>query len=108
MSYETINAKRYRCVCEAMKHGLVCGNIWETDNLPTYCSKCKSKLWNGEANRKNKKLTHNGKTQSVAMWAKELGISANTIHVRLWRGWAVEDALDPSMFSPGRHPKDAA
>ena len=34
-----------------------------------------------------------GKTMSVAEWAKSLGISVNIVYGRLYRGWSAEDAL---------------
>ncbi len=38
-------------------------------------------------------LTHNGVSKSVADWARDLGITANTIRQRLYLGWAAERAL---------------
>jgi hypothetical protein len=43
--------------------------------------------------RTNVLLTHGGKTQTVSEWARELGIKAMTIHMRLHRGWSTEKAL---------------
>lgn len=43
--------------------------------------------------RSNVRLTLNGKTQHVAAWARELGISPYTIHDRLKRGLPAEAAL---------------
>lgn len=40
-----------------------------------------------------RKLTINGKTQSVLAWSKELGISATAIHKRLAQHWTDEQAL---------------
>jgi len=41
----------------------------------------------------SKFLTHNGKTQSVPEWAKELGIRVRTLRERLRRGSPLEKAL---------------
>jgi hypothetical protein len=41
----------------------------------------------------NHYLTFNGKTQSMAMWAKETGISYFVIRSRLNRGWGAERTL---------------
>jgi len=44
--------------------------------------------------RRNRHLTHNGETLSVAEWAEKIGIHGNTIRARLdVYGWSVEDAL---------------
>jgi hypothetical protein len=43
--------------------------------------------------RSNRLLTFNGKTQSVAEWADELGIKSQVIANRLRRGWSVEATL---------------
>jgi hypothetical protein len=38
-------------------------------------------------------LTHNGRTQSIAVWARELGIKPGTLRARLHKGWSVEEIL---------------
>lgn len=43
--------------------------------------------------RKNRMLTWNGKTQCLAAWAEELGLSMSTLRSRLRSGWTVEKAL---------------
>lgn len=43
--------------------------------------------------RKNILLTHDGKTQCVAAWAEELGVSVNVLHHRLYAGWSTEETL---------------
>lgn len=44
-------------------------------------------------------LTFKGKTQSMADWAEELGISRQTIHHRLGYGWSTERALGEGVNS---------
>ena len=39
-------------------------------------------------------VTANGKTQTVAQWARELGIGATTIYYRVNKGWPPERALN--------------
>lgn len=39
-------------------------------------------------------IEYNGKSQNICAWAKELGVSANTLYGRLYRlGWPVEKAF---------------
>lgn len=46
-------------------------------------------------NRSNsRRLTHNGRTQTMAQWATELGVSRKIIWKRLSLGWSVEEALN--------------
>ena len=52
----------------------------------------------GNANnvRSNVTLTHNGKTQTVSQWAKELGINPEVFRSRIKRGWSWERATASS------------
>lgn len=43
--------------------------------------------------RRNKLLTYNGRTQTIAQWAEELNIKYDTLYARISRGWSVERAL---------------
>jgi hypothetical protein len=43
--------------------------------------------------RRNHLLTHAGKTQTLAQWAEDLGMSHTSILKRLGRGWSVDRAL---------------
>jgi hypothetical protein len=47
-------------------------------------------------------IRYNGKSQSVAAWARELGISALSLRWRLDNGWSVERALS---IAPSKHNK---
>lgn len=39
-------------------------------------------------------IAYNGKEQNICAWAKELGVSANTLYGRIYKlGWSVEDAF---------------
>lgn len=50
--------------------------------------------------RTNRMLSFNGKTQTMAQWARELGIQKTTLHARFnLYGWSVERALT----TPVRH-----
>ncbi len=44
--------------------------------------------------KKGVQLEFNGKSQNICAWAKELGISANTLYGRIYKmGWSVEKAF---------------
>lgn len=43
--------------------------------------------------RSNRHLTFNGKTQTIAQWAREVGLHKNALISRLEWGWPIEDAL---------------
>lgn len=70
-----------------------------------HCPECKRKHWkfhcrwvsrsDSNANRAGfcRNITHNGKTQTIAAWARELGIPYTTIVGRLNRGWSPGQAL---------------
>lgn len=49
--------------------------------------------------RTNHFLTYNGKTQTVAQWARELGISHKTLENRVAQGWSDEKALTQKLNS---------
>lgn len=44
-------------------------------------------------NRKNRRVTLNGRTMTVAEWSEALGVVSGTIVTRLANGWSVEEAL---------------
>ena len=44
--------------------------------------------------KRGAKIEYNGKSQNICAWAKELGISANTLYGRIYKlGWPVEKAF---------------
>lgn len=72
-------------------------SIDRIDNDRGYCpencrwSTCGEQLVN---RRNNILLTHDGKTQALSLWAKELGIPDRTLRSRIMHsGWPVEQAL---------------
>lgn len=62
------------------------------NNLGYYKSNCKWSTRKEQNNntRQNRLLTYKGKTQTLAQWSEELGISYNIIWKRLRRDWSVE------------------
>lgn len=66
-------------------------------------SNCRWTGWVAQANNKrsNVNLTHDGKTQTSAQWADELGIGRDTLHRRLSvYGMDVAKALTPGSLVP--------
>ena len=47
--------------------------------------------------RRNKTITYRGRSQSLSMWARELGLNYYTLRSRLRVGWPVERALETPM-----------
>lgn len=45
--------------------------------------------------------TYQGRTQSVAAWAREVGIKRTTLLARLQHGWSIERALTASLQPQG-------
>lgn len=77
------NEWRWKCICD-------CGNetITNLRNLVhgkvTSCGRCNS-------------FTIGGKTQTVAEWSRELGLSPDTLHHRIHDyNWSINDALSKS------------
>tara|TARA_R110000822_G_C15338773_1_gene495927 strand:+ start:34929 stop:35390 length:462 start_codon:yes stop_codon:yes gene_type:complete len=50
-----------------------------------------------------KTITVDGRTLTMAQWAKEVGLKNGTIQQRLKKGWSIEEALTPSHFKGERH-----
>ena len=48
--------------------------------------------------RSNIMITLNGKTQSVTLWAEELGMPPSRLHARL-KSWPIGRALDPEQIT---------
>lgn len=46
-------------------------------------------------------ITYAGKTQTLQQWAKELGISRNTLRHRLLKGYPIEEVMSPYPVSRG-------
>ena len=72
------------------------GQIDRIDNSSNYCkSNCRwvTSIRNRHNRRTNRLITFNGKTQCIALWAEEVGISKYVIYKRLNRKWSIEKAL---------------
>lgn len=51
--------------------------------------------------RLNRNISHDGRTQCLAAWAEEIGISTITLRGRLSSGWTIERALStPARYYP--------
>jgi hypothetical protein len=50
-----------------------------------------------------KTITVDGRTLTMAQWAKEVGLKNGTIQQRLKKGWGIQEALTPTHFKGERH-----
>jgi hypothetical protein len=69
------------------------------DNDKDYCKEnCRwtTRKVNGRNKRNNKMVTIDGKTQCVAAWAEEAGLTYSTIRLRIRRGITGSALLQPS------------
>ena len=75
------------------------------DNNGNYCPEnCRWADNYTQANNKrnNVWLTYNNKSQTIAQWAREIGMEYNTLDERIRKGWSVERALStPVMCKRG-------
>jgi hypothetical protein len=53
-----------------------------------------------ERNTRGLKYEHDGKSLTAVDWARELGVSKNTLLSRLERGWSIERALTQPLRPP--------
>lgn len=85
-------------------------SIDRIDNAGDYCkSNCRWATQREQMNnyRGNIILTFNGKTQSLSMWARDLGIKYGCLRSRVRYGWKTEEILGlPTGSGPsGRKPR---
>ena len=66
-----------------------------------YRAKAEPKPEPKASHRPAQTITHNGKTYTVAEWAKVIGVKPMTLHWRLRKGWSVEAALTPKLAKRG-------
>lgn len=57
--------------------------------------------------RHNHRVTHNGKTQTLAEWAADAGIQQRTLSKRLHCGWTTKDALTIQPWTVRKYGKQA-
>lgn len=63
---------------------------------PVNCRWVTAKV-NGNNKRNNVRVTHNGRTKTVAQWAEQLGLSYETFRWRVKQGWT-----GARLFQPAR------
>jgi hypothetical protein len=72
------------------------GTIERIDGHSNYGpTNCRWASWTEQANNKrnNKFYTAHGKTQTLALWAKELGCTSHAIRLRIKNGMTIEEAV---------------
>lgn len=109
-------------VCQEWRHSFEAFRDWALangyqDNLTierkntdgNYCPEnCRWATMKEQQNnrRNNRVITYNGKTQTLAMWADETGIRAETIRWRIKAGWPESDLFMPVNLNNARIRKD--
>lgn len=51
----------------------------------------------GNNRRTNRFVVHEGKTQTIAQWAEELGMSRQALRYRLDHGWSIKEAFEMKL-----------
>ena len=80
------------------------------DNNGNYCKEnCRwsSPKEQNNNTRRNRFITYNGKTQTIAQWADELGINYHMLICRMNRGWGAKRTLTESS-NFGKYEKKVA
>lgn len=62
------------------------------DYKPSNCAWATSKT-QGNNNRRNHVIKHNGDEKTLSEWSDSLGVKANTILTRIRRGWSISESL---------------
>ncbi|BAH33214.1 hypothetical protein RER_25060 [Rhodococcus erythropolis PR4] len=79
-----------------------------------HCVECRSENWPSNVQwatrraqarntRRNRLLTLDGTTKTVAEWTELRGLGKGTIHDRLERGWSIEQSIDTPMKREQRY-----
>lgn len=96
-SFEQFKADMYESYLAHVKQfGEKQTSIDRTNNDGNYSkSNCKwaTRVEQSNNRRSNHLLTFNGKSQSMADWARELNLTFTTVKERLKRGWSIEKTL---------------
>jgi len=51
---------------------------------------------------RNRVITFEDKTMIMSDWARDIGLKVGTLHVRLKKGWSIEEALTFPLLNPSQ------
>jgi hypothetical protein len=82
--------------------------IEEALTIPLGQSRPRANAPERKPHKSERPVTHDGRTQSLSAWAREVGIAMPTLHRRLNAGWSVEAAFTCPVIRPNPvKPKEA-
>lgn len=90
------------CMSHGWEKGLEIDRIDTNGNYEPSNCRFTDRVGQMSNTRKTRLVTYNGKTQSVAQWARETGLKVNTLYGRLKNGWSVEKALTTEVHHANR------
>jgi hypothetical protein len=74
-------------------------SIEEAMTIPLGQSRATAMAPERKLHKHERPITHNGRTQSISAWAREVGIAMPTLHRRLNAGWSIEATLTCPVVS---------
>ena len=88
------SAKFAQCTIDRIDH--------TADYSPQNCRWANATIQANNTSR-NRRVTANGKTQTLAEWSREIGINQGTLQHRLSIGWSEEECINIPVLGKGEH-----